>query len=789
MQAYALAGERGKAVQQFERCQLVLQEELGVDPAAATIKLFEDIQAGRLAPAASAESMRLPIKTRHNLPVETTPLIGREMEIVQLKRRIIEKKQRLVTIVAPGGMGKTRLALAVGAALLDAFPDGVYFVDLAPLAHAEEIPQTIAAVFDYQAPDKSQTLFPQLLKTLSQRNLLLILDNFEHLLTGVDYITETLQTCSQTSILVTSRQRLKLASEHRFELGGLQVPEGLTPEDAMDYTAVQLFVENGRRSHPDFALSDNNLSDVVRICQLVQGMPLGLLLAATWLEMLSPAEIVTEMEKGLDILEADLADLPPRQRSMQAVFEYSWRQMTPAEQITLAKLSVFRGGFTREAAEQVAGAHLRLLLALVNKSLLRRDEENGRFAMHELLRQFAANQRQQIDPDNETIVAHCRYFAKLAQNETRQAVNFYPTHLPQKQAPDRDNFWRAWDWALLYGLGDEVSDLIPAIEMFNVRQGMRNIQFVRQAMQALAEHGYRPTNRVMLHLELVAQAGRTNTDDRIEIKESLEQLIPLFQEQRHLDLLYWLYEQLASNANFSPLPNKHLIAQEWWQKALAVAVEIEDEALSKAAELRIYWHQILDPDSSMQMDDSLGRKLEALRAYFASHYPTSYAHYGILEVLRLFCMRRKLYEQALLYGKQNLIIATDWQDLLWISHAHMTLFETYTAMGQRDKLRLMILNDLEWHLIIGQIWQTLGCIWGIASRIEPFSSAETAVSLLSFVYHHPEVPLNYQQRIMEEDVPGFEAKLGTDLYTAAWEKGKQMDFETAVNLIRTALKS
>ena len=541
---------------------------------------------------------------------------------------------------------------------------------------------------------------------------------------------------------------------------------------------------------PNFALTDDNLHDVVRICQLVQGMPLGLLLAATWLEMLSTAEIVVEMEQGLDFLEADLADLPPRQRSMQAVFDYSWRQMTPAEQTTLAKLSVFRGGFTREAAEQVAAANLRLLLALVNKSLLQRDEENGRFTIHELLRQFAATQRIQLDPRNETIIAHCHYFANLARTETEQAINFYPTHLPHKHADDRENFWRAWDWSLHYGLGNEVSNLIPAIEMFNVRQGVRNIRFVRQAIQNLADHGYDQTDKNMLHLEMVAQSTRISIDDPVEIQENLERLIPLFQEQQYLDLLYWLYEKLADNINFSAHPNKHSLAQKWWQKALAVALELEDKSLSKAAEVRIYWHQILNPDSSLQMDDSLGSKLEALYAYFASQFPTSYVNYGILEVLRLFCTKRKSYEQALFYGNQALTIALDWQDLFWVSHAHMTLAETYTAMGQFDKARQMGLNDLEWHLTIGQTWQTLGYFWALASwRTESIGGAETAVSLLSFVYQHPEAPLNYKQRIREEFRPKFENELGAEMFEAAWEQGRQMDLETAVNLIRTALKS
>ncbi len=188
-----------------------------------------------------------------------------------------------MTIVGPGGMGKTRLGLAVGTALLEQFADGVYFVDLAPLAHPDEIGSAIAAALDYQAPDKTKELFPQLLTTLSQQQMLLILDNFEHLLAGAPLVNDILQARPQLSILATSRQRLNLVGESRFELGGLDFPDWLTPEDAVEYTAVQLFVENGRRVQPDFVLNDSNVTDVVRICQLAQGMTLGLLLAATWL--------------------------------------------------------------------------------------------------------------------------------------------------------------------------------------------------------------------------------------------------------------------------------------------------------------------------------------------------------------------------------------------------------------------------------------------------------------------------------------------------------------------------
>ena len=160
--------------------------------------------------------------------------------------------------------------------MLPQYQDGVYFIDLAPLADPAEIPSAIASVLDYEPPDKSNLLFPQLLKTIQAQNLLLIFDNFEHLLSGAMLVNELLQTCPAIHVLTTSRQRLNLASESRFELGGLDFPDWLTTEDALNYTAVQLFVENGRHLQPDFAVTDENLTAIIQICQLVQGDAVGL---------------------------------------------------------------------------------------------------------------------------------------------------------------------------------------------------------------------------------------------------------------------------------------------------------------------------------------------------------------------------------------------------------------------------------------------------------------------------------------------------------------------------------
>ncbi|MBK8902913.1 MAG: AAA family ATPase [Anaerolineaceae bacterium] len=775
MQAYALAGDRSRALAQYDLCREVLAEELGIEPAVETTSLYDDIKAGRLGAAAAAE-MPPPLKTRHNLPAATTPLIGRELECAQVSQQFTEAKQRLVTIVGPGGMGKTRLATAVGAQLLDQFRDGVYFIDLAPLAHPEEIGQAVAAALDFQVPDKNQPLFPQLLEALGRQNVLLILDNFEHLLDGVGRVNELLQAGPEVAVLATSRQRLNLASESRYELGGLDFPDWLTLEDALHYTAVQLFVENGRRVQPQFALNQSNVTDVVRLCQLVQGMPLGLVLAASWLELLTPAEIAAEIENSLDFLAAELADLPSRQRSMRAVFDYSWQMLAPAEQSVLARLSVFRGGFTREAAEQVAGANLRVLLALVNKSLLQRGAGNGRFTMHELLRQFAAAQRPQAEADKDAL-AHCHYFARLSW------AHWWPINLLREMAiqhaPDKDNVYRAWEYALNCGLATELVDLAPGLMAFHTRQGLPSSHLALQAVQTLRQRGYAEADSEILWLKLIAQEMREGLDDVAQIREQTERLIPLIEKGSSPQLRFQLCMSMSGILEF----REDKESLDWLTKAHSLALEMGDEILIRRADAFRLFTRI---DRGLQDETTVGH-LRELLSFFESHYFRSNIYYIILYYLQRISRDEAAYEQAIYYGKQSLNIARHWQDLWSISSSLYGLAETYQMMGLADEAKAQYLDALEWHLAIGRNWQTLGLLFTeVLIATEFIGGKATAVSILSMIYHHNEVAIFHKQAI-DETVPRFKAEIEAKAFAAAWEKGKTLDLAAAVSQVRSAL--
>jgi len=497
MRLLAHRGQRNAALAQYDSLHQTLAEELGVEPEDKTVALYRRIREG-------AFGGSTPASPPHNLPVPLTLFVGREKEASTLVAQLRDPACRLLTLVGPGGSGKTRLALAAAHQLLRdgrGWAHGIYFVSLAGLASVDDLVPLLADTLAF--PLRGE-LSPQqqLIDYLRPRQMLLILDNFEHLLApqslhadGLDWLVMLLQTAPGVRVLATSRIRLNLQAEHLFPVSGMALPEAgvLPPDELAGYDGVALFLDGARRVQPGFRLTQHNAADVVRICRAVDGLPLGILLAAAWAETLTPAEIAARLTldsgAGLDLLAAEWRDVPRRQRSMRAVIDHSWRLLTRREQEVLRGLAVFAGGFTSRAAKQVSGALARDVRALVHKSLVDRSP-SGRYEMHELLRQYLSDRLDEVPAANKAVRdRHSVYFARALGRWAVELKGERQESALAEMDVEIQNAQIAWAWLIEQGQVEGLAGALEGLYLYfewrvRYRQGKATC---RRAAEALAD--------------------------------------------------------------------------------------------------------------------------------------------------------------------------------------------------------------------------------------------------------------------------------------------------------------
>ena len=419
----------------------------------------------------------------------------------ELSQLLRDPQCRLLTLVGPGGIGKTRLAIETASHVQDVFADGVYFVPLASVNSTRFIVPVIADAigFAFQSASRADPK-TQLFSYLKEKQALLLTDNLEHLLTepGIELLAELLANAPQVKLLATSRESLGLQDEWVFEVQGLPIPESRYAEGSAQNTSVELFLQRARRAHVGFNATPEDYPAIVRICQLVDGMPLGIELAAAWVRTLSCDEIAQEIERGLDFLSVSARDLPARHRSMRAVFDHSWKLLTEEEQGVLLRLSVFQGGFRREAAEQVAEATLSVLSTLVTKSLIRRSGA-GRYDLHELIRQFAAEHfAERPEEQTATQARHGSYYLTyFGQADGRLRSSAQRETLAELTA-EMDNFRAAWDWAVTHGEFALIEQTMRTFAMLYDTRGwlQEGLDTLGRAVNALeTAHGQSPPDR------------------------------------------------------------------------------------------------------------------------------------------------------------------------------------------------------------------------------------------------------------------------------------------------------
>ncbi len=403
----------------------------------------------------------------NNIPEQLTELIGREDELAEVARLL--KKVRLLTILAPGGTGKTRLAIQGASDHSSEYRDGVFFVPLADISSSDAIVQMVADTLGVALSSGDDPL-DQLTGYLKSRRILFVLDNFEHVTDGASIVSEILKTAPEVSVIATSRTKLNVEGETILTLGGLDTASD-NPKEALQAGAARLFLDAAERSRPGIALQTEDLEPLSRILDLTGGLPLAILLAAAWIQVLSISQIAEELASSLDILQTSMSDVPDRHRSMQAVFDYTWQQLGDREKSLFSALSVFRGGFTRDAAAAVADASLLDLANLSGRSLITPSDESERHKVHELIRQYAESELEKDPERHEAVLnSHAAFFSELAHEAFALLSSADQPRMLEILEDDLENIRSAWRRHVSTGGRDGVRKIsIPLFFLYEVR--------------------------------------------------------------------------------------------------------------------------------------------------------------------------------------------------------------------------------------------------------------------------------------------------------------------------------
>ncbi|MFN8443722.1 MAG: BTAD domain-containing putative transcriptional regulator [Caldilineaceae bacterium] len=642
---FAASGQRSAALQQYAVCRQALATEFGVEPATETTVLYEEIrsngkgQSNRVSREQVTKEHTATLSPHHNLPRQFAPVIGRTAEIAQIEQLLADPTCVWLTLLGPGGIGKTHLALAVAHKIVEsqqsrtraliepgtngssetqapAFPDGVWFVALAGVTAVELLPATLAQTLglSLMPGDVRQ----QLLNYLGSQQLLLVLDSFEHLLEGVDLLEWLLQEAPGVKVLVTSRQRFEHQDEWVLDVGGLETPPMAASRELASYSAVQLFVQCARRVLSNFAMNANNAALISQVCRAVEGMPLGIQLAASWVRILPLATIAEEISHNLDFGTPATHGIPDRHRTLRAVIDSSWRRLDEAERTLLARLSVFCGGTDWPAAEEIAGATPILVSQLFDKSLLYMDSM-GRIMLHEFVRQFAAEQLQAMKLTEETKAAHSRYYSSLLARQMDGLISGQTQAILQQWDGELDNLRAAWQWAVQRCDAALIRQMTQPLNLYFdyrtlLQEGRQRFQQVVEALRLApptSEHEIALGTVLARYGLLLWRYGEmTLAEQVLHESRTIASRHGVTEEEAYASYLLGYY--------YAGLEHSTL-ASEYLEKALALAKECADERLSMKILYALGFNhlnggQIETSISTLQQSLQLARSLGDMRS-------------------------------------------------------------------------------------------------------------------------------------------------------------------------------
>ncbi len=683
MRLYALSGQRQPALRQFQTLKEALRNELEADPSPTSLRLYEEIQSGRLAQTTALVSTETNPR-KHNLPAQLTSFIGRETEIADLSENV--KSTRLVTLTGAGGTGKTRLALQVAEQVLDTFPDGVWLVELAPLSDPTLVPQACLQAMELvQQPGASPSI--TLAHFLENKHTLLILDNCEHLLAAcTGLVNDLVKACPKLHILATSREILSVPGESPFRVPSLAFPDPRslpTPAEMAQFEAVQLFEVRSKQASAGFHLAPEDTRAVAQICSRLDGIPLAIELAAARMHVLTVDQLAARLDNTFRILTGGSKAVLPRQQTLKATIDWSYDILTSNERLLLQRLSVFAGGWTLDAAEAVCadaeGAAnaisaldvIDLLAQLVDKSLVVASiqKEGVRYHLLETIRQYARDHLMETGRGVEVRGRHLAYFAQLSAEAQPHLRAKGMVEWLERLDQELDNLRVALEWALtsdimvglkivtdlfwfwhIRALFDEVSAILEKLLAGEAEEradqalsGQRALQRAR-GLHALAHYLNYITNhpltskRIEFCQESIAILRGLGPSARLDLAISLTKLLwfqktydqpsPLREEVleiiKYEKNTFYLSEHYYFESISILLHGKLDEAKDLLEKSLALAKEIGDldAMMSRSAELSyLIWYQGDDQRADALLQDAIRLSRTVKNRWSEPEYP------------------------------------------------------------------------------------------------------------------------------------------------------------------------
>lgn len=744
----------------------------------------------------------------HNLPNTSTSLVGRDLELVELIQVLSQDDCHLLTLTGLGGMGKTRLALQLAREVLkqQLFPDGVYFIPLEALVDSANIPTHLESILPMTLNPQVEPL-EQVKSFLKTKQLLLVLDNYEHLLEAADLPSELINSCPELKLLITSREALKLREEQVYPLEGLSYQH--SPDDSFNeqtaIEAVQLFLASTKRVHLRFKLTPETLPYVEKICELVRGSPLGIELAATWVRVLPLEDIVRDLEKGLDLLSSSTRNMTERHQSIRAAFEHSWKLLTPKEQEVLSNLSVFHGGFKRAAAAEVVGATLPVLASLVDKSLLSLTAKN-RYEQHPLVIQYSLDKLKD-DPEEKQLLEekHATYFLHQIRPYASKLRSLERKKTLLMLVPDFPNIKRAWLWMLKQNHVEVLAETSQALSAIFGDRPREAEQLFAQVIDTLDKDNPKHQRALAYALVLKYKNRYVLAASRPVVQQGLKLFRELDDKRgiiMALKYAYYIFDDEGNGLVQSPFLEGLALARQYGRP--------EDIGNFLERQMRFEMNHLPFQEVNQHFQEALKEVQELKDSVSIAHLLLTYGSYLVNEKeldkgLKLLQECRDLNEQLGIFtfdvsldcelGVAAFKSGDHEQAQIYFEQA-LTKNQNYHADYQAKSLsylaKLAVLRGdqakalriLEENLKLNaSISARLASLISVAAYVKAYVSPSQAVESLQFVYDH----LNTEKRDRVEALialKSIKSKLDHATFQAAVMRSQSLDLE---ELIQDAL--